>query len=54
MPSVTTLKNDALIFPLRFAAVAGRLGAAILFINAGKRAGRIPLSPFTQLIAPLA
>jgi hypothetical protein len=30
------------------------LGAAILFINAGKRAGLIPLSPFTQLIAPLA
>jgi hypothetical protein len=54
MSSVTEPRNNSLIFPLRFAAIAGILAAAILFVNAGKRAGFIPLSPFTQLIAPLA
>jgi hypothetical protein len=54
MSSVTTLKNGSTAFPLRLAAVAGILAAAILFVNAGKRAGFIPLSPLTQLIAPLA
>jgi hypothetical protein len=54
MSSVTTLKSDSINFPLRWAAIAGMVAAAILFINAGKRAGFIPLSPLTQLIAPLA
>lgn len=54
MSSVTTPKIDSINFPLRFAATAGILAAAILFVNAGKRAGLIPLSPLTQLIAPLA
>jgi hypothetical protein len=54
MSSVTEPRNNSLIFPLRFAAIAGILASAILFINAGKRAGFIPLSPFTQLVAPLA
>lgn len=54
MSLVTTVKNGSTDFPLRFAAIAGILAAAILFVNAGKRAGLIPLSPLTQLIAPLA
>lgn len=54
MSLVTTPDNDFLKFPLRFAAIAGIVAAAILFVNAGKRAGLIPLSPLTQLIAPLA
>jgi len=51
---VTALKNDSTNFPLRFAAIAGIFAAVILFVNAGKRAGLIPLSPVTQLVAPLA
>ncbi|MDQ0820989.1 hypothetical protein QFZ79_003361 [Arthrobacter sp. V4I6] len=54
MSSMAEPGNGSLNYPLRFAAVAGILAAAILFVNAGKRAGFIPLSPFTQLIAPLA
>lgn len=54
MSLVTTPDNDSLKFPLRFAAIAGIVAGAILFVNAGKRAGLIPLSPLTQLIAPLA
>jgi hypothetical protein len=54
MSSVTTSKIDSINFAPRFAAIAGILAAAILFVNAGKRAGLIPLSPLTQLIAPLA
>ena len=38
----------------RIAAVAGGGSAAILLINAAKRAEVIPTSAFTQLIAPLA
>jgi hypothetical protein len=54
MSSATTFKNASATFPPRLAAVAGILAGAILFVNAGKRAGIIPLSPLTQLIAPLA
>ena len=35
-------------------AFAGFLSAAILVVNAAKRAGVIPTSPFTQLAAPIA
>jgi hypothetical protein len=38
----------------RIAAVAGCGSAAILLVNAAKRAEVIPTSPFTQLVAPLA
>jgi hypothetical protein len=54
MSSLTTFKAGPTTLPLRLAAIAGILAAAILFVNAGKRAGLIPLSPLTQLIAPLA
>jgi hypothetical protein len=54
MSSVTTFKAGSTTFPLRLAAIVGILAAAILLVNAGKRAGFIPLSPLTQLIAPLA
>ena len=39
---------------IRIFAFAGFFSAAILLVNAGKRAGIIPTSPFTQLAAPLA
>lgn len=39
---------------LRIFAFAGLLSAAILLVNAAKRAGIIPASSFTQLAAPLA
>jgi len=39
---------------IRIFAFAGFVSAAILLINAAKRAGIIPTSPFTQLAAPLA
>jgi hypothetical protein len=42
------------LFPARLAAVAGLAAAAILFINAAKRAGLIEISSATQLVAPLA
>jgi hypothetical protein len=42
------------MFPSRLAAVAGLAAAAVLFINAAKRAGLIPISSATQLVAPLA
>ncbi len=38
----------------RIGAVAGCLGAAILLVNAAKRAEIIPTTAFTQLVAPLA
>jgi hypothetical protein len=38
----------------RIAAVAGCGSAAVLLINAAKRAEVIPTSAFTQLVAPLA
>jgi hypothetical protein len=39
---------------IKIFAFAGFLSAAILLVNAAKRAGVIPTSPFTQLAAPLA
>jgi hypothetical protein len=42
------------LFPIRLAAVAGLAAAVVLFVNAAKRAGLIPLSSATQLVAPLA
>src|SRR5215207_4867863 len=41
-------------FPIRLAAVAGLAAAVVLFVNAAKRAGLIPISSATQLVAPLA
>jgi hypothetical protein len=42
------------MFPIRLAAVAGLASGVVLFVNAAKRAGLIPISPATQLVAPLA
>ena len=42
------------LFPIRLAAVSGLAAAAILFVNAAKRAGLIEISAATQLVAPLA
>jgi hypothetical protein len=39
---------------IKIFAVAGFISAAILLVNAAKRAGIIPTSPFTQLAAPIA
>ncbi|MDQ0870138.1 hypothetical protein QFZ70_002611 [Arthrobacter sp. V1I9] len=39
---------------IKISAAAGFLSAAILLVNAAKRAGVIPTSPFTQLAAPVA
>jgi hypothetical protein len=39
---------------IRILAFAGFVSAAILLVNAAKRAGIIPTSPFTQLAAPIA
>lgn len=41
-------------FPVRLAAVTGLAAAAVLFVNAAKRAELIPLNSATQLAAPLA
>jgi len=38
---------------LRLAAVAGWLSAAVLLVNAAKRAAILPTTPLTQLVAPL-
>ena len=42
------------VFQIRLAAVAGLVAAVVLFVNAAKRAGLIPISSATQLVAPLA
>jgi hypothetical protein len=42
------------LFSIRLAAVIGLAAAAVLFVNAAKRAGLIPVSSATQLVAPLA
>jgi hypothetical protein len=42
------------VFPIRLAAVLGLAAAAVLFVNAAKRAGLIEVSSATQLVAPLA
>jgi hypothetical protein len=39
---------------IKISAIAGFVSAAILLVNAAKRAGIIPTSPFTQLAAPVA
>jgi hypothetical protein len=39
---------------IKIFAAAGFISAAILLVNAAKRAGIIPTSPFTQLAAPIA
>jgi hypothetical protein len=39
---------------IKIFAASGFLSAAILLVNAAKRAGIIPTSPFTQLAAPVA
>jgi hypothetical protein len=50
-----SLKNQIpSLFPIRLAAVTGLAAAAILFVNAAKRAGLIEISSATQLVAPLA
>jgi hypothetical protein len=47
-------KQIPALFPIRLAAVTGLAAAAILFVNAAKRAGFIEISSATQLAAPLA
>jgi hypothetical protein len=47
-------KQTPALFPIRFAAVTGLAAAAILFVNAAKRAGLIEITSATQLVAPLA
>ena len=42
------------MFATRLAAGAGLGAAVVLFVNAAKRAGLIPISSATQLVAPLA
>jgi hypothetical protein len=42
------------LFTVRLAAVTGLAAAAVLFVNAVKRAGLIPVNSATQLAAPLA
>src|SRR5215216_4238120 len=53
--NMTTLeKQTPSLFPIRLAAGTGLAAAAILFVNAAKRAGLIEISSATQLAAPLA
>ena len=47
-------KRTLTLFPVRLAAVTGLAAAVVLFVNAAKRAELIPVSPATQLAAPLA
>ena len=47
-------KRTPTLFPVRLAAVTGLAAAVVLFVNAAKRAELIPVSPATQLAAPLA
>jgi hypothetical protein len=52
---LSAMGNEGIgMFPSRLAAVAGLASAVVLFVNAAKRAGLIPISPATQLVAPLA
>ena len=52
---LSAIKNEGIaMFPIRLAAVAGLASGVVLFVNAAKRAGLIPISPATQLVAPLA
>jgi hypothetical protein len=54
MKSQSLEEQSPSLFPIRLAGVAGLASAAILFVNAAKRAGLIELSAATQLVAPLA
>jgi hypothetical protein len=47
-------KQSTTLLPARLAAVTGLAAAAVLFVNAAKRAELIPVSSATQLAAPLA
>lgn len=52
---LAAMGNEAIaVFQIRLAAVAGLVAAVVLFVNAAKRAGLIPISSATQLVAPLA
>src|SRR5687768_6161106 len=52
---LSTMANEGVaMFSSRLAAFAGLASGVVLFINAAKRAGLIPISPATQLVAPLA
>ena len=53
MKSQSLEEQSPSLFPIRLAGVAGLASAAILFVNAAKRAGLIELSAATQLVAPL-
>jgi hypothetical protein len=55
LAGLSAMANEgSAIFPSRLAAVAGLASGVVLFVNAAKRAGLIPISPATQLVAPLA
>jgi hypothetical protein len=54
MKSQSLEEQSPSLLPIRLAGVAGLASAAILFVNAAKRAGLIELSAATQLVAPLA
>ncbi|MBD1544025.1 hypothetical protein G9E11_17640 [Arthrobacter sp. IA7] len=60
MNAMLTLANPSLeklsttLLPAPLAAVTGLAAAAVLFVNAAKRAELIPVSSATQLAAPLA
>jgi hypothetical protein len=54
MTSPSLERLTATVFPIRLAAVLGLAAAAVLFVNAAKRAGLIEVSSATQLVAPLA
>ena len=52
---LAAMGNEGIVvFQIRLAAVAGLVAAVVLFVNAAKRAGLIPISSATQLVAPLA
>ena len=52
---LAAMRNEGIaVFQIRLAAVAGLVAAVVLFVNAAKRAGLIPISSATQLVAPLA
>ena len=53
-PSENTTSHPVPATLYRIAAVAGCGSAAIVLVNAAKRAEVIPTSAFTQLVAPLA
>ncbi|MBB2902986.1 hypothetical protein FHR75_003822 [Kineococcus radiotolerans] len=57
VPTATTTAPAPLAPPVplqRAAGLVGLLSAAVLALNAAKRAGLVPATPLTQLLAPLA